>query len=233
MGEAPRDGAALSASSPRVARRPRVPHCDCAGNLIPAMIHPFLWGVATSVLPDRGRAGERLDRVGAPGAAPGPRASAAARRPGTASRWRSDFALLPTLGANAYRFSIERSAIEPEPGVFSDEALRARARARGRARAPRDRAGRHAPPLHAPALVLGRGRLGEPGERRGISPVRRGVVADALGPRVRIWVTLNEPIVFLLGGYLAGLIPPGPKSFRRGRAGARAPCSAPTSRPPT
>jgi beta-glucosidase len=34
-------------------------------------------------------------------------------------------------------------------------------------------------------------------------------VADALAPRVRIWITLNEPLVFLLGGYLDGQIPPG------------------------
>ena len=38
-------------------------------------------------------------------------------------------------------------------------------------------------------------------------------VADALAPSVRFWVTLNEPIVFLLGGYLAGVIPPGLRSF--------------------
>jgi len=38
-------------------------------------------------------------------------------------------------------------------------------------------------------------------------------VADALGPGVRLWVTLNEPIVFLLGGYLGGLIPPGLRRF--------------------
>jgi len=30
---------------------------------------------------------------------------------------------------------------------------------------------------------------------------------------VRLWVTLNEPIVFLLGGYLGGLIPPGQRRF--------------------
>lgn len=30
---------------------------------------------------------------------------------------------------------------------------------------------------------------------------------------MRIWVTLNEPIVFVLGGYLAGWIPPGKSSF--------------------
>jgi beta-glucosidase len=38
-------------------------------------------------------------------------------------------------------------------------------------------------------------------------------VSDAVSPYVRTWVTLNEPVVFLLGGYLAGLIPPGVSSF--------------------
>ncbi len=32
-------------------------------------------------------------------------------------------------------------------------------------------------------------------------------------PDVRLWVTVNEPITFILGGYLGGLIPPGKKSF--------------------
>jgi len=36
-----------------------------------------------------------------------------------------------------------------------------------------------------------------------------GRVADALGDRVRFWVILNEPLVFLLAGYLDGQIPPG------------------------
>ena len=43
--------------------------------------------------------------------------------------------------------------------------------------------------------------------------------ADALGPRVKLWVTLNEPVVLLLGGYLGGEIPPGKRGFR---AAARA-----------
>jgi beta-glucosidase len=38
-------------------------------------------------------------------------------------------------------------------------------------------------------------------------------VAQALSPRVRFWVTLNEPIVFVLGGFLAGVIPPGRRHF--------------------
>ena len=36
---------------------------------------------------------------------------------------------------------------------------------------------------------------------------------ERLDGRVRKWVTLNEPIVFLLGGYLGGLIPPGQRRF--------------------
>ena len=36
---------------------------------------------------------------------------------------------------------------------------------------------------------------------------------------MRLWVTLNEPVVLLLGGYLGGLIPPGKRGFR---AAARA-----------
>lgn len=39
------------------------------------------------------------------------------------------------------------------------------------------------------------------------------VAGKALSPYVRTWVTLNEPVVFLLGGYMAGWIPPGIRSF--------------------
>jgi beta-glucosidase len=35
----------------------------------------------------------------------------------------SDLALLPTIGANAYRYSIEWSRIEPRPGEFDESAL--------------------------------------------------------------------------------------------------------------
>lgn len=36
-----------------------------------------------------------------------------------------------------------------------------------------------------------------------------GRVAEALGDKVRLWVILNEPLVFLLAGYLDAKIPPG------------------------
>jgi beta-glucosidase len=171
----------------------------------------FLWGVATSSYQIEGAAEndwtdwEREERLKV-------REERCGRGAGHRERWKTDFSLIPTVGANAYRFSVERSAIEPAPGFFSDEALRFE----------RER---------VDALV-----------RLGIEPVvtlhhythprwfssREGwesaesvaafgryaaVVADALGDRVRTWVTLNEPIVFLLGGYLGGLIPPGRRNF--------------------
>ena len=102
LGEAPRVGAALAGEPP-----------------VPPT---FPLGRRHLGLPGRGRARQRLDRVGAAGPPEGARR---ALRPGSGhrERWRSDFELLPSLGANAYRYSLERSRIEPEPGRFSEEAL--------------------------------------------------------------------------------------------------------------
>jgi beta-glucosidase len=175
------------------------------------MTHPFLWGVATSSYQIEGASEndwtqwERQERLKARGERCGEAA-------GHRSRWRADFDLLPTLGANAYRLSVERSAVEPEPGFFSDEALRLE----------RDRVDSLARLGVEPVVTLhhythptwfwAQGGWESP---ESVAGFRRyaAVVADALGPRVRLWVTLNEPIVFLLGGYLGGLIPPGLKSF--------------------
>jgi beta-glucosidase len=132
---------------------------------------------------------------------------------GHRERWRSDLALLPTIGANAYRFSVEWSRIEPRRGRFDEAGL-----------------------LEAREAVEFLTRLGvEPvvtlhhythprwfwagggwENRESIEWFRRfaATIADAVGDRVRLWVTLNEPIVLLLAGYLGGLIPPGQRSFR-------------------
>ena len=39
------------------------------------------------------------------------------------NRYPEDIRMLADLGFNSYRFSIEWSRVEPEPGVYSDEAL--------------------------------------------------------------------------------------------------------------
>jgi beta-glucosidase len=173
----------------------------------------FLWGVATSSYQIEGAAAndwtewEREERLKVRGERCGPAS-------GHRDRWRSDFDLLPALGANAYRYSIERSAVEPEPGVFSEEALRLeRERVDALARLGIE----PVVTLHHfthPSWFQARGGWENPASVPGFRRYA-GAVADALGPSVRTWVTLNEPIVFLLGGYIAGVMPPGRSSFSR------------------
>jgi beta-glucosidase len=174
------------------------------------MSSPFLWGVATSSYQVEGAAEndwtewERQGRLKVP--------ERCGEASGHRSRWRADLGLLPSLGANAYRFSVERSAVEPEPGFFSDDALRLE---RERVDALVRLGIEPVVTLHHythPSWFQTQGGWESPDS---VASFRRyaAVVADALGARARLWVTLNEPIVFLLGGYLGGLIPPGQRSF--------------------
>ena len=129
---------------------------------------------------------------------------------GSWERFGEDLKCLKDLGAKAYRFSVEWSRLEPEPGVFDDEALRRYedwcVRLRGAGIEP-------VVTLHhfsEPAWLVKthpRGWL-EPGVReRWLALVDR--VADALSPTVRWWTTINEPMVFALSAYGTGVFPPG------------------------
>ncbi|HYX19389.1 MAG TPA: family 1 glycosylhydrolase [Thermoanaerobaculia bacterium] len=171
----------------------------------------FLWGVATSAYQIEGAAEndwtdwERQARL----KVPDERCGAGC---GHRERWRADLSLIPSVGANAYRLSVERSVVEPESGFFSDEAL---AFERRRVDALVRMGIEPVVTLHHythPLWFWADGGWEDPGS---IASFRRyaATVADALGPGVRHWVTLNEPIVFLLGGYLGGLIPPGQRRF--------------------
>jgi beta-glucosidase len=131
---------------------------------------------------------------------------------GHRSRWRSDLDLLPTIGANAYRYSIEWSRIEPRAGSIDERALSLEV----------DRVD-HLHRLGIEPIVtllhythpLWFWQDGGWENRRSVELFRRfaAIVADALGDKVRWWTVLNEPIVFLLGGFVAGWIPPGRRSF--------------------
>ncbi|MCK6549022.1 family 1 glycosylhydrolase [Myxococcota bacterium] len=131
------------------------------------------------------------------------------------SRWREDFALLSAVGAGAYRLSIEWARVEPEPGRFDDAALH-----QYREMIDALVAAGIEPfvsllhfthptwfhdecPWHEPS--------GEAVRRFGRFVDR---VARALGDRVRYYTVLNEPVVWLVGAYLGGVIPPGRKSVR-------------------
>lgn len=166
---------------------------------------PRLWGVAVSHYQVEGddrcdwTAWEELGRT---------RGEPCAGAADSWNRYENDGDLALAAGANAFRFSISWSRVEPIRGVFDQEVLERYRR-------------------FAEHLV-----------KRGLEPVvtlfhythplwfheqtpwtstasvlefgifaRR--VAEALAPFVRCWVILNEPLVFLLAGYLDGQIPPG------------------------
>jgi beta-glucosidase len=165
------------------------------------MTEPFLWGVATSSYQIEGAAGsdwtawEAAARLKVSAVRCGPGA-------GHRERWRSDLALLPAIGANAYRFSVEWSRIEPRPGEFDESALALEVERVEMLR----RLGVEpvATLFHYthPLWFAARGGWEDP-DSVGRFRAFAGRVAEALGRRVRWWVTLNEPIVLLLGSWRA------------------------------
>ena len=171
---------------------------------------PFLWGVATSAYQIEGAAKNDWTEWERGGVLRqrGIRCGAGA---GHADRWRADLALLPTIGANAYRFSIEWSRVEPRRGEFDPAEL---AHLAERVEYLERHAIEPVVTLHHythPDWFWREGGWENPDS---VSWFRRlAEEAGAALPNVRTWVTLNEPIVFLLGGYMGAMIPPGKSSF--------------------
>ena len=172
----------------------------------------FLWGVATSAYQIEGASEndwtewERLGKLKDPRARCGKAAGHRERR-------RSDLALLPTIGANAYRFSLEWSRIEPRRGRLEESAL---LEARETVESLRRLGIEPVVTLHHYTHPTWFWAEGGWEKRESVEWFRRfaAAAASAFGDLVNLWVTVNEPIVLLLGGYVAGLIPPGQRSFR-------------------
>jgi beta-glucosidase len=177
------------------------------------MTEPFLWGVATSAYQLEGGPASDWARWEEAG-----RLNARHERCGSATgherQWESDFALLPSIGANAYRLSVEWSRIEPRRGAIDGAAL-----GDLRRRLENLRALGVEPMLTLfhythPAWFWDLGWDSPEGRKAFGGFVAR--VADAAGDLVSWYSVLNEPLVFLLGGFLDGCIPPGRRSFAEG-----------------
>ena len=171
----------------------------------------FLWGVATSSYQVEGADDNDWTAWESAGHLKG-RGTRCGVATGHRERWRSDYSLLSTIGANAYRLSVEWSRIEPRPGHFDVDALALEVE---RVEVLR-RLGIE------PVVTLNHYThprwFWEDGGWEDVRSVDRfarfaSAVAEALEGKVRMWVTLNEPIILVLGGFLAGMVPPGRKSF--------------------
>jgi beta-glucosidase len=123
------------------------------------------------------------------------------------TRYSEDIELLRRLGVNSYRLSVEWARIEPEEGRIDETALHSYRTIVEECR----RAGIEpcVTLFHftLPRWIAARGGWAQ---WEGIVPAFERfarVVGRALGPHVKLWVTLNEPMVYLFMSYLAAVWP--------------------------
>jgi beta-glucosidase len=123
-------------------------------------------------------------------------------------RYEEDIALLAGVGLNCYRFSIEWSRVEPEPGRFSDDWL-----AHYRRVLAACRRHRLLPVLTFHHFTNPRWVAADEGweNPRTAELFARfcGRVADAMGDLIGVAITINEPNIPALLGYEDGVHPPG------------------------
>lgn len=119
----------------------------------------------------------------------------------------ADFDLISALGHNAHRLSIEWSRIEPQENSFDFAALEHYARVIKALRA------RHIEPvvtLHHFTNPNWFARKGGWERKENVHFFCRYVrfVVQRLSPDVRFWLTINEPTVYIIRGYIVGNWPP-------------------------
>ncbi len=129
-------------------------------------------------------------------------------------RFEDDVERMVALGLDTYRFSVEWSRIEPEPGRFDDAALE---RYRSWCVTLREAGITPMVTLHhftEPLWLTDRGGFEQPGATVAFEAFTERVV-EALGEYVDWWVTINEPNVYCVLGWLYGEFPPGAKDLGR------------------
>ncbi len=126
----------------------------------------------------------------------------------------ADFDLAATLGLNALRLSVEWSRVEPEPGVFDEQALE---RYRQMLRGLLERGMEPMVTLHHFSNPLWLERQGGWLNDGTIAYFVRYVerVIKALGDLTTLWCTINEPNVYAVMSYLRGIFPPGARDLKQ------------------
>jgi beta-glucosidase len=131
------------------------------------------------------------------------------------NRFREDFDLAKQLGHNAHRISVEWSRIEPNEGQFDESALD---HYREVVCALRERNIEPIVTLHhfaSPQWLAAKGGWLQ-GSVVDLFGRYSAKIYEALGKYVRLWITINEPMVFVWMHYLQGLGPPGEKNMDLG-----------------
>lgn len=127
-------------------------------------------------------------------------------------RYRVDLAQLAAAGQNAHRFSIEWARVEPTPGVFDRDALD---HYRDVVRVCREVGLEPVVTLQhftLPRWLAERGGILAP-DASVLFARYAALCADVVGAEVRWWLTINEPAVLAVQGYLDGQWPPAQRSL--------------------
>lgn len=136
------------------------------------------------------------------------------------NRVKEDTELLRKLGINSYRLGIEWARVEPERGRFDEQAL---AQYRDEIQLLVDSGILPMVTLHHFTNPLWFEKAGAFAANDAPDTFATYVeaVVNALGDLVPQWITVNEPNVYLVNGYLFGLWPPMKNSMRQFRKAAR------------
>ena len=126
--------------------------------------------------------------------------------------YKEDFDKARLLGHNAHRLSIEWSRVEPQAGKFREEEL---AHYREVILYLISSGLEPIVTLHHFTNPLWFNRLGGWLNRKAVSYYLRYTqrIVELLGDKVKFWVTINEPMVYVYHSYIIGAWPPQERSF--------------------
>lgn len=128
------------------------------------------------------------------------------------NRWQEDIALLESVGVNAYRFSVEWSRVEPKPGVYNEQVIA------HYVDIIKELKSKNIEPfvtiLHrtVPIWFTEQGGWANANSVKIFSNYADKLRKD-LGTHVTYWTILNEPVLNVGGGFVAGNIPPCKKNI--------------------
>ena len=132
------------------------------------------------------------------------------RAPGHWDHLDEDVRLLQDLHVGQYRFSVEWAKIEPQPGVWNWDAV-----AHYKTELALLRSAGVEPMVTLHHFTLPRWFAAQGGWENAAAPelfARYATfVMTNIGPEVHDWITINEPMVHLVQGYMSGFFPPGRK----------------------
>ncbi len=128
--------------------------------------------------------------------------------------YEEDFKNLKWLNGNTHRFSVEWSRLMPKKNVWDKEAAGQYKRMLSHLRSLNIRPVICLFHFTLPVWVADQGGFENPTTITDFVHFAESVHAE-FGDLVSDWITINEPLVYALGGYAAGLTPPGIKDFKR------------------